>query len=160
MSDYIRSLVKKHHAFYEVFPYYAVVIQKHGNLPDTIRRIHAGFDVDIYGVNTKNDLALPGPDPDYAVAYATLQNIAEKLYAELRQVVDKASHHTGDSCALDVMPFPSSIVFDRRDHAKVEAMFRIRISHFRGLDQPAGLPEQHALDEVEKELRSLGIARR
>jgi hypothetical protein len=42
----------------------------------------------------------------------------------------------------------------------MEATFRLRISHGRGLDQPAGLPEQRALEEVEKELKSMGFARR
>ena len=36
-------------------------------------------------------------------------------------------------------------------------MLRIRITHQRGLEQPAGKAEQHALEEVEKELRRLGV---
>jgi len=39
-------------------------------------------------------------------------------------------------------------------------MIRIQISHERGLNQPAGSPEQRALQEVEKELKSLGIVHR
>jgi hypothetical protein len=55
-----------------------------------------------------------------------------------------------DSCSLEVIPSPSTVVFGSR---KMEATFRLRISHGRGLDQPAGLPEQRALEEVEKELK-------
>jgi len=39
-------------------------------------------------------------------------------------------------------------------------MIRIRISHRRGGDQPAGLPEQHTLEEIENQLNGLGITRR
>ena len=40
------------------------------------------------------------------------------------------------------------------------AVLRIRISHYGNVDQRAGLPEQHAPEEVEKELQDLGVARR
>lgn len=141
------SLVKEHHVFYEVLPYYVMFEARHGGLAP--RRIQAGFDVEIYGANIKGELALPGPDPVYALGYAELQKIAEKV-----------SRDAGGSCSVEVISFPSAVVVDSRDHAKVEAMFRIRISHSRGLDQPAGTAEQHALEEVEHQLRDLGVARR
>ena len=65
-----------------------------------------------------------------------------------------------DSCSLEVIPFPSTAIIDSRNHGQVEAMIRIQISHERGLNQPAGSPEKRALEEVEKELNSLGIAHR
>jgi hypothetical protein len=146
MSDNLRALIKEHHAFYEVLPYYVLLEERHGSFPAITRRVQAGFDVEIYGVNIRNELALPGPDPHYALGHAELQKIAEKI-----------SHHT--SCSLEVIPFPSTAVIDSRN-ANVEGMLRIRISHRRGLDQPAGPPEQQALEEVENQLHGLGIARR
>lgn len=140
MSDNIRLLAKEHHAFYEVLPYHVM----YGS---PAVRIQRGFDVEIYGAN-KNELAMPGRDPDYALGYAALQKIAENV-----------AHHASGSCSVEATSFPSTVIVDTRNHAKVEGMFRIRISH-RGLDQPAGLPEQHALEEVEKQLHELGVARR
>jgi hypothetical protein len=147
MSDNFRSVIKKHHAFYEVSPYYVLIEQRHGSIPSMTRRVQAGFDVDIYGVSIKNALTLPGPDPAYALGYSELQKLAKEL-----------SHDT--SCSLEVIPFPSTAVIDSRNQAQVEGMLRIRISHWRGLDQPADLPEQQALEKVENRLHGLGVTRR
>jgi hypothetical protein len=148
MSDNIIPLVKEHRAFYEVSPYYRVLEERHG--PEaTTRTLKGGFDVDIYGVNTRNNLAFPGSDRHYALGCAQLQRIAQEV-----------SRHASDSCVLEVTPFPSRIVFDNRNRGTVEGMIRIRISHLRGLDQPAGLPEEHALEEVESQLQGIGVTRR
>jgi hypothetical protein len=149
MSDDIRSLIKEHHAFYEVSPYYVVLEEGPVGRPATTRRVQAGFDIDIYGLRTKNDTSwIPTPEK-YWLGYAELQRIAENV-----------SQHATGSCSLEVIPSPSTVVFDTRDHGKMEATFRLRISHARGLDQPAGLAEQDALEEVAKELKSMGFARR
>jgi hypothetical protein len=149
MSDDLRSLVQEHHAFYEVSPYYVSLEENHGSSAATTRKIQAGFEIDVYGVNTKNELSVPGSDPHYALGYAELKKIATKV----------SQNHADDFCSLSVIPFPDRVVLDNRNHAK-EAMLRIRISHFRGLDQPASLSEQHALQELEAELQGYGIARR
>ena len=148
MSDNLRSLIKEHHAFYEVLPYYLLLEERHGSSSAVNRRVQAGFDVEIYGVNIKDEFMVPGPDPHYALGYAHLQTIVEKI-----------SHHVDPSCSLEVIPFHSTFVFDSRNQA-VEAMIRIRISHRPGVDQPAGLPEQHTLEEIENQLHGLGITRR
>ena len=149
MSDNIVKIVKEHRAFYEVSPYDVMLEERHGSLKATTRKVQGGFDVDIYGINTRKDMAFPGSDRDYALGYAELQKIAEEV-----------SHHTSGSCVLEVIPFPSRIVFDNRSGETVEGMLRIRISHGRGLDQPAGLPEEHALKEVENQLHGMGVKRR
>ena len=147
MADNISSLVKEHQAFYEVSPYYVELEGRPVGLPATTRRVQAGFEVDVYGVRTEdNEPAMPPPH-EYALGYAELQKIAESV-----------SRHASDSCSLEVIPFSSVAIIDRE--GKVEAIIRIRISHWRGLDQPAGPAEQRALEEVEEELRALGIARR
>ena len=149
MSDDIRSLIKEHHAFYEVLPYYVVLEERPVGRPATTRRVQAGFDIDIHGERTKDDTSWTPPPEKYGLGYAELQRIAETV-----------SQHATGSCSLEVIPAPSTVVFDTRDHGKMEATFRLRISHGRGLDQPAGLPEQGALEEVAKELESLGFAHR
>jgi hypothetical protein len=135
--------------FYEVSPYYVLLEERHGSCPGMSRRVHAGFDVEIYGANVRNELAVRGPDPVYGLGCA-----------ELQKVSDKVSSHTSGSCLLEFIPAPSIVVIDTRSQAKVEATFRIRISHCRGLDQPAGPKEQHVLEEIENELHGLGITRR
>ena len=149
MPDDIRSLLKEHHAFYEVSPYYVLLDERPVGLPATTRRVQAGFNVDVYGIRTEdNEPAMPPPH-EYALGYAELQKLAERV-----------SQHATDSCSLEVIPFPSTAIIDSRNHGQVEAMIRIQISHERGLNQPAGSPEQRALEEVERELRTLGIAHR
>ena len=149
MSDDIRSLVTEHRAFYDVSRYYVLLDERPVGLPASTRTVHAGFDVDVYGVRTEdNKLVMPPPD-EYALGYAELQKIAENV-----------SRHSSDSSSLEVIPFSDTAVIDRRNEGKVEAMLRIRISHCRGLNQPAGPAEVRVLEEVEKELASLGIAHR
>lgn len=149
MSEDIRSLIKEHHAFYEVSPYYIVIDESHGNVPENTRRIQAGFDVDIYGVKTQNDGPWMPPPDEYGLCFA-----------ELRRMAENVSLGTTDSCSLEVIPFPSTVVCDVGNHDNLEARVQIRISHYGDLDQTAGQPEQHALEQVEKQLQSLGVHRR
>jgi hypothetical protein len=149
MTDNISSLVKEHLAFYEVSPYYVVLDERPVGLPATTRTVQAGFNVDVYGVRTEDTEPAMPPPQEYALAYAELNKLAERV-----------SQHASDSCALEVIPFSSTAIIDSRNHGQVEAMIRIQISHERGLDQPAGSPEKCALEEVEKELKSLGITHR
>jgi len=148
MSHNLRSLIQEHHAFYEVSAYYLLEHNHGTSAPKAARRIQAGFDVDIYGVNRKNDPEVPGWNSDYTLGYVELNKIAENV-----------SRHATDLCCIEVIPFPERSVVDNRNRAK-EAMLRIRISHHRGLDKPAGVPEQHALQEFETELQALGVTRR
>ncbi|HUJ50751.1 MAG TPA: hypothetical protein VLW25_11150 [Bryobacteraceae bacterium] len=149
MPDNFSTLVKEHHAFYEVSPYYVLLDERPLGLPATTRSVHAGFNVDVYGVRTEdNEPAMPPPD-EYALGYFGLQKLAENI-----------SQRASDSCSLEVIPFPSTAIIDSRNHGQVEAMIRIQISHERGLNQPAGLSEQRALREVERELKGLGIVHR
>src|SRR3974390_120975 len=112
MSDNLRSLIKEHHAFYEVLPYYLLLEERHGSSSVMTRRVQAGFDVEIYGVNIKDEFKVPGPDPHYALGYAQLQKI-----------VEKASHRVDHSCYLEVIPFDSTFILDSRNQT-VEAIIR------------------------------------
>jgi hypothetical protein len=149
MPDDVLSLIKEHNAFYEVLPYYVVLDERPVGQPATTRRVQAGFDIDIYGQRSDDDTSWLPPPEKYGLVYGELLRIAENV-----------SQHATDSCSLEVIPSPSTVVFDFRDHGKMEATFRLRISHGRGREQPVDLPEQSALEEVAKELKSMGFKRR
>jgi len=146
MSKNIRQVIEKHRPFYEVEPYYVFLEEGHGTPAVKTRRIQAGFDVNVYGMKTSDDPGLPGLSPGYALGYASILDLTKTIQS-----------HATDACSIEVIPFGSTAVLDTKSHLQPQAMLRIRISHERGLDQPAGKPEQHALEEVEKELRRLGV---
>jgi hypothetical protein len=147
MVNNFQQLITTYHAFYEVSPYNVVIEERHGSPTATRHIIQAGFDVDVHGLSLKTELELP-PPAEYAVGYAELKRIAEAV----------SSH--ASACSIDVIPFPSTVFSDPRRHFQSEAVLRIRISHCGGADQRVGPPEQHALEEVEKQLKDLGVARR
>ena len=145
MTGDIRSVLQEHHAFYEVSPFY-VAHRFNGRCAGDM--VQGGFNVDVYGIRTEDDEAAAPPPEEYGLGWATLLELADKVGA-----------HTPGSCCLDVIPLPSIAIIDGRDGA-VEAMIRLRISHSRGPDEPAGVTEQRALEEIEQELESLGVRRR
>src|SRR5271165_6356726 len=120
MADSFGSLIKEHHAFYEVSPDYVELEERPVGRPAKTRRVQAGFNVDVYGVRTEdNEPAMPPPH-EYALGCAELEKLAESI-----------SRHSTDSCSLEVIRFPSTAVIDSRNHGQVEAMIRIQISHGR-----------------------------
>ena len=147
MSANLQQLVTKYRVFYEVLPYHVVIEEGHGSPTATRHMIQAGFDVDVHGLSNKDELELP-PSGDYALGYAWL-----------KKIVDIVAQHASE-CSIEVIPFPSTVFSEARENFRSEAVIRIRISHCRGIDQPAGPAEQHALEEVEKHLQSLGVRRR
>lgn len=146
MSKDLRSLVNEHHAFYEVSPYYLVFKENPGSPSAKTRTIQAGFDVDVFGVNTNKEPMLPGPD--YALGCAEVEKLAHEI-----------ALRTTDSCSLQVIPFPDRIALGGPSHTEPEGMLRIRISHHRGLDQAYGPPEERALKDLESLLKQLGVSR-
>jgi hypothetical protein len=146
MPENLQQLIKKDRVFYQVLPYYALIEEGHGSPTAAWRIIQAGFNIDVHGVSNKNELELPPPD-DYALGYEGLRNIVD------------ASHEASE-CSIDVIPFPSTVLSEAREQFRSEAVIRIRISHHRGIDQPASISEQRGLEEVEKQLKGLGIPRR
>jgi hypothetical protein len=145
MPEILELLVKKYRVFYEVSPYNELIEEAHGSPAATRHIIQAGFDVDVCGLSNKDTTELPPPG-DYALGYAGLKEIA-----------DGVSQHASE-CSIEVIPFAST-AFSEPHSSRSEAVIRIRISH-RGLTQPVGLPEQHALEELERQLQGLGIRRR
>jgi hypothetical protein len=141
----IHSLVEKHRAFYEVVPHYVVLDGPTGSAG--ARRVQAGFDVNVYGINPSDALATPPPDV-YGVGYG-----------ELRRVVGRVSDTVEHSCSLDLMPFPAKMMLNVRNNAKVTAVYRIRITHW-GQGQPVGEAVERALAAIEAELGALHVVRR
>ncbi|MGB0036814.1 MAG: hypothetical protein WBP79_15195 [Candidatus Acidiferrales bacterium] len=146
MTQILEALIKKYRVFYEVWPYQVLIEEAHGSPAATRRIIQAGFDVDVCGLSNKDTMELPPPG-DYALGYAGLKEIA-----------DGVAQHASE-CSIEVIDFPSTAFSEARDNSRSEAVIRIRISH-RGIPQPVGLPEQHALEELETQLQSLGLRRR
>jgi hypothetical protein len=144
----VRSWITDHHATYEVSPYYLMLDDSDGG-GRASRKVQAGFDIDVYGVNPEADRMDPPAAQDYAFGLAVLQ----RLVAEV-------AHDAGDSCSVELIALPGRIVLDARGYGKAKAVVRITISHLGPLDQPAGLPESQALEKVKERLDALGIARR
>jgi hypothetical protein len=143
MSENVRAVIERHHGFYEVIPYYILLEERPHGAKATTRRIQAGYDIDVYGIKTSLE---PEAASDYAL-----------IYTALKEVVETILPHTSDACLIEVIPFGSTVILDTRRHLQPEGMLRIRITHGRGLDQPAGAPEERALKEVEEQLRVLGV---
>ena len=123
----IRSFVKDRHSFYEVAPLYVLFEERLQGVPAT-RKVQAGFDVDVYGVGPEDTgLAMP-PRREYTLAYAVLR----ALVAAVSRESDEPAHWNSSR-----FPPPS---FSIRGYGKVKGLLRIRVSHWRGLDQPAGHP--------------------
>ena len=141
MLEEVYQVNRRHHAFYETTPYYVELEELPEGRSPELTRIQAGYDVDVYGVKSSGESQ---PSPDYEIAYGAI----EEAVAEIPIC---------DRCSIEVIPFDSSVVLDSRSHFQVEDRVRIRISHFRGLDQPAGPAEADALRQLEEWLRKLGI---
>jgi len=141
MSRNVMEIVKKHRVFYEVVPYYVLVEERQRGTAAGRRRILAGFDVDLYGAKTREEHE---PEADYRAGYAALMDAVEKVLL-----------HSTDSCVIEVISSASAVFLDPR--SGFQRTLRVRITHGRGLDQPADTPEETALKKIQEELRNLGI---
>lgn len=139
--SFVREIIQRRQAFYEVSPHYIVV---EDGPAGSARRIHAGFDVAIYGVES---LTEPVRSSDYGSGYAALRELAGKLMGQCT-----------DSCSIEVVPFNCSLILDTRQNLQPLGMMRLRITHARGIDQPSGAAEEKALKAVLAELQDLGIS--
>jgi hypothetical protein len=90
--------------------------------------------------------AEPGPLSDYGAACEAML-----------EVVHSAAGCKDASCSIEVIPFHSTVILDTRREFQAEGMVRIRISHTRGLHQPAGMAEEKAMKVIVNRLRDLGL---
>jgi hypothetical protein len=142
----VRRAIEDHQAFYEVAPYYVLFEERPPGGNPLSRRIQAGFDVDVFGI-VKGPA--PRPSREYELVYQALSRLAQAIQS-----------HASDSCSIEVICLASMVIIDPRLHFQPEATLRIRIAHFRGLDQPAGPAEEQALQELLDQLRTLGVKAR
>jgi hypothetical protein len=64
-----------------------------------------------------------------------------------------------EGSAIEVTPADDTLILNVKSHLEPEALVRVRITYFRGLDQPAGASEEKALANVVSSLESLGVKR-
>lgn len=143
MSESIEELVERHNPFYEVQPYYVVLEKRRYGAIVTSTRIQAGFDIDVYGDNVEGEEM---PAGDYVQACAILKKMVEAILPD-----------TSESCAVEIIPFQETVFLDAKRKFQPQGMLRIRISHGRGLDQPAGPPEERALKQIQQQLDAIGL---
>jgi hypothetical protein len=141
----IHEIVERRNARYEVRPYYVVLDQRPAGGPPIDQRITAGFDVDIYGTLEKEQFPLYHSEEGHRIV-----RYFETIGAAIQSKI-------GQSCTVEVIPYSESVVLDTHQHFQPQAVLRIRISHDRGLDQPAGPAEDQALSAVRETLRELEI---
>jgi hypothetical protein len=141
----IHEVLEGHRVRYEVRPYYVELDQRPAGAPPILQKVQAGFDVDLSATLDKMQLPLY-----YLEGGRTIVDYFEK-------VAQKIQSQVGQYCTIEVIPCPDSLFLDTHDHFRPQAMLRIRISHDRGLDQPAGPSEEQALKAIQETLRELKI---
>jgi hypothetical protein len=134
------GILEQHQVRYEVRAYYVV------SEPGTSHRIQAGFDVYLYGILNKMVLPLYGDEEGRKVV-DYFQTAAQRIQSKW------AKEHT----TIEVVPYEDSLILDTHQHFQPEAVLQIRISHDRGLGQPAGPSEDQALDEFREVLHELHV---
>ena|SRR5690349_23387071 len=144
----LRELIAGHRVWYEVRPYYVVVEHRPLNAPTTETKIQAGYDVSLYAVLDSEQFEL---DRDER---------ARLVRSYFESTANQIQSAAGQHCTVEVMPYADSVILDPHNHFQPEAMLQIRISHCRGLDQPAGAPEDQALAALNTRLHDLGITLR
>lgn len=141
----IHEVLEQHHARYEVRPYYVIWDQRPAGAPPIEQKVQAGFDVNLYGALEKEQLPLYRSERARMVV-----NYFEAVAQEIQSKV-------GQHCTIEVIPCTDSLVLDTTQHFRPQAMLQIRISHCRGLDQPAGPSEERALEAIRETLHRLGV---
>lgn len=146
MSSAISDLIQRQHLFYQVSPYYVLDVEQPEGLRPIRRRVQAGFDVDLYATGAEKPLELTLGDQQLHSTLNDLEEVAREL---LPPPVDGSD--------VAIVPFEDSLVLDTHRNLRHEAVVRIRITHWRGLSEPEGPPEEEALFQIRKKLRQSGV---
>ena len=144
MNAEIQKILRAHHCYLEVSPYFSVAEDRPVGEAPSVQRVHAGFDLDIYGEKV-GDAA--DPPAEYWLVYEQLKDVAGAIGKSL-----------AGTCSVDVIPFGSTIVLDSRNHLQPMAMLRIRVRHEGDIHERAGDIEQQVAKAVEAQLKELGVA--
>jgi hypothetical protein len=133
----IPDVLQRHQARYEVHSFY--VASPSG------KKVQAGFDVDLYGNLETWHLPLYSSEEGHRVV-DYFESVAQEIQSNV-----------GHDCTVEVIRDSDSLILDTQHHFRPEAMLRIRISHDRGLDQPAGPAEEQALNAIRETLHELKV---
>jgi hypothetical protein len=143
----VHEVLERHHARFEVLPYYVMVDQRSVGRPPVEQRIQAGFDVELYGTLEHEQFPLfHGEEGLTVVNHCKM--IAQRIQSDV-----------GHQCTIQVIPCFDSIILDTQHHFQPQAMLRIRICHQRGMDQPKGPAEEQALKALQDALHALQVKR-
>ena len=143
MPENIRQILESHHCFLEISPYYVVTEDRPPGGAVSVRRVQAGFDLDIYGVKMSRE---PDPPAEYWM-----------VYNRLKEVADVVRRENNRASSIEVIPYGSTIVLDTKNHLQPMALMRIRVMHNGDIHESAGAAEQQALRSVEAQLEKLGV---
>ena len=153
-DELVDSLGHAHELFirlqarYEVSQYFVVVDDRTYGRPRSRRRVPAGFDLDLYGVG-----------PNHGSTLSFQNGELRKTLDELCAACVEAIANVSENSRIEIFPFEGTLILNVKSHFEAEALVRIRITHFRGIDQPAGASEEEARTHLEERLRSLGVKR-
>jgi len=147
--DYAREIFLRHHARYEVSRYYVLLDVRTFGVAPSHRKIHAGFDVEVYGYFDDHGSAL-------SFEHGEPREILKELCAACQVAVGQAA---GDS-RIELIPDDATLVVDVQMNSEPEALVRIRITHAGGLDQASGAGEEKTLHGIVRSLESLGVDKR
>jgi hypothetical protein len=146
VTQTVNDVLERHHARYEVRPYYEMFDLRPVGAPEIIKRVQAGFDVDLYGNLIENETLPLYRSEGARMVVAYFENIAKQIQSKV-----------GQQCTVQVITCDDALVLDSRHNFQREAMLRIRIGHSRGLDQAAGPPEEQALEAIRQTLRGMNV---
>jgi hypothetical protein len=122
----LQSQIRKHQVFYEVSTYFVLLDRRNHGSPAVKRTVPAGFDVDLYGTAIDHELSLSDGDGGMRLELDYMRKAAQAILPK-----------PSDSCAIQIIPFETTLILDTRHQLQPQALLRIRITHCRGLDQPA-----------------------
>jgi hypothetical protein len=142
----VRELVEQHHISYEVWPYDVVVDIHQQNAPAIYQKVQFGFDIELYGSGVDRDLTLFSGRDEFRQTLSALEAVAEAIKPQ-----------APDGQHIEVIPFEANLCYLPSHSFRPEALLRIRITNFRGPNQPAGPLEVQTREAIEKQLQALGV---
>jgi hypothetical protein len=141
-----REIFIRHHVRYEISPYFIVLdVRRPGGTP-SLRRIQAGYDIDLFGNHF-----------DHVSGLSFANDEPRKTLIDLCAAARVAIGQPVGSSTIEIVPGDATLVLNLKSHLDPEAMVRIRITHSRGLDQSAGVSEEKTFTAVIEGLKSLGV---
>ncbi len=131
--------IQEHKVCWELFPYYAM---------DNGERIQIGFELDLYAQHLPSVVADPGCK-ECEVVYKNLEQIARlALPTEFRPT------------KYDIQQFDASFHLRPETKLKPEIQVTILILHREGFFDPVDECERKCTDEIQKNLKNIGVQRK